>query len=412
MPHDTNLDVWLIDEFSARYRGNPPGGAQRSRGDLQTYGEEVLGIVARHPAPATGLSTWKAGDAKGYTIPAGTQFTLARTGDELVVFETLAAARIEPETVSVEGVPIVCQEDGTVGNDLFGPGELIDDQWQNMTVEVPFPTINGDEGQSLAEYLNELVMLMRVIALRPILPWDFAILALRVPGVGRAVAMDGYRPDVDFGAAPAAAALADLETWLSTYSAHPEFSEQLAMVRSVTATLDVQPGGGAWGHQREVTLIVTDPDGEPCSQEIKDTIKQTLESLREVNYLVNVIDAEYETIDVEFAVTAYAEQNPDVVLELCNQALALELDPSNFRLGTTSPAIAAGEVIPPPLPDVTPGRQTLHINDYIGLLDRQRGVDWVEPGGVTLNGVAADHVLPGPFHLPRPGVITGTVNVQ
>ena len=49
------------------------------------------------------------------------------------------------------------------------------------------------------------------------------------------------------------------------------------------------------------------------------------------------------------------------------------------------------------------------MNDLIGLLDRQRGVDFVGP--ITIQGDAADYELPTPFTLPQPGTITGTVNL-
>ena len=360
--HDSNLDVWLIEEFSTIAAEIRQEALNVPQAIYQTYGEEVLGIPVRPPAPAQGTSTWTAQDQQGYTIPAGTQLTLSRTGDDQVVFEVTATSYVEPGTNMVTGVPITAVDDGTAGNDLSGPGEVIDPLTWVTSIEVSDPTALGDDGQELADYLDDLVMLMRVVALRPILPWDYAILALRIPGVERAIAMDGYEP------------------------------------------LD-----GTWGHARQVTLIVTDAAGEPCTQATKDAVKDTLEQLREVNFIVNVIDANYDPVDVTFEVTAFAEQEPQIVNDLCVQAIIDALAPSNFRLGTTSPAIRAGEVIPPQISG-TPGRQTLRINDLIGLLDRQRGVDWVD--GVTIDGGAVDVVLPGPTTLPRAGAVSGTVNVQ
>jgi len=362
--HDANLDVWLIEEFStvaAEIRQealNVPGAI------FQTYGEEVLGIPVRPSAPAQGVSTWNARDGQGYTIPAGTQLTLPKTGDELIVFEVIASAFVEPGTTQVTGVQIHAVDDGVAGNDLTGTASVVDPLFWVDTIEVTQPTYGGDDGQTLEDYLDLLVMLMRVVALRPILPWDYAVLSLRIPGVGRSIAMDGY-----------------------------------------------EPTDGTWGHARQITLVVTDPYGEPCSQPTKDAFKQSLEQLREVNFIVNVIDAEYEVIDVAYQVTAYAEQDPALVQQLCDNAIYNALLPGNFRLGTTSPAIAAGEVIPPQQ-GTLPGRQTLHVNDLIGLLDRTRGVDWVDNGLTTLNAVADDFVLGSPITLPRPGTITGVVNTQ
>jgi hypothetical protein len=102
----------------------------------------------------------------------------------------------------------------------------------------------------------------------------------------------------------------------------------------------------------------------------------------------------------------FGEQDPEVVHSICVSALEQELDPANFRLGTVSPATGAGEVIPPPAAGELPGRQTIWVNNLIGLLDRCRGVDRVNE--VTING-GGDLELGGPFTLPRPGLITGEV---
>jgi hypothetical protein len=410
VPHDTNLETWLIDEFSVIAATIRQEAVTVPEAIFQTYGEEVLGLPVRAPKPATGISTWTAIDGKGYAIPAGTQLSIRRTGDEYVVFEVLAAAAIPSGQLSAAGVQIRAVDEGALGNGLSGEAEVVDPLAWVDSIDIPQATAGGDDGQDLTAYLELLVQLMRVVALRPILPWDFAVLALRVPGVGRAVAMDGYLPTVDFGTADAAGAKAGLDSWLTTYAATPEFAEQAALIRSISASLDTAQAG-TWGHQRDITLILTDPAGEPCTAETKQAVRASLEALREVNYIVHIVDPEYLPVDVTYAVTAYAEQDGPTVQQLCDQALALELSPANFRLGTTSPAITAGEVIPPPGAG-TPGRQTLHLNDFIGLLDRQRGVDWVDLGAVTLNGVAGDVQLPTPLTLPRPGTITGTVAVQ
>ena len=107
---------------------------------------------------------------------------------------------------------------GEQGNRLSGEAELIDPLFWVESVQVPIETTNGVDGQTLEEYLESLISLMRIVALRPILPLDYAILALRVPGVARAVAMDGY-----------------------------------------------DPGTETWGHARMVTLILTNDEGLPVS---------------------------------------------------------------------------------------------------------------------------------------------------
>lgn len=370
---DAGLETWLIDEFSTiaaeiRYEAvvDVPESIYR------VYGEEVLGIPAQPETPATGASTWRAVDQRGYGIPAGTQITLPRpgAGDELVVFEVTAAARIPDGETQIQGVPIVAQAAGAAGNGIAGVADVVDPLFWVDSIEVPEPTDFGSDGQTVERYLSDtLIPLLRVIALRPILPWDFAVLALRIPGVGRAVAMDGW-----------------------------------------------EPSSGTWWNPRRISLILTDLEGDPVPSAVKQAVRAYLEGLREVNWRVYTLDADYQAVDVNAEVWAFAEQDPAVVEELCVNAIREELRPANYRLGTTSPAIAAGEVIPPP-PDGSgvdwrPGRQSVRVSNVIGLLDRTRGVDWVDDATVTLNGAHQDLVLPGPTSLPRPGQITVTVTVQ
>jgi hypothetical protein len=361
--HDGNLDVWIIEAFAraaAEIRGQV---ADVPDAIFATYGVEVLGIPIAPPRPATGTSIWTAVDELGYRIPAATQFTLARTGDDLVAFEVLEAAEIPRDETQVAGVRIRALEDGVDGNGLRGEGEIVDPLAWVESIVVDPPTTNGFDGQSMFDYLREIVGLLRMIALRPVLPGDFALLALRVPGVGRAIAMDLYDPATD-----------------------------------------------TWGHERTITLVVTDPNGQRCPQPVKDEVKATLQALRETTFLVNVIDAKYQPVDVSYEVTAFAEQNPDVVQAACDEQLTAALSPANYRLGTTSPAITGGEVIPPPRPGEQPGRRFVRRNDTIGLLDRSRGVDWVDD--VELDGQHGDVELGSPTTLPQPGTIAGTVNEQ
>jgi hypothetical protein len=364
--HDSELATIIIDEFSTIAAEIRQEALNVPEAIFVTFGVEVLGIPITPPAPAVGTARFTAVDNQGYTVTPSMQFTLARSGDELVVFEVVAGAVIEPGQTSVD-VQIAAADDGDNGNGLSGQGDPVDPLVWVESIVVSQPTSQGTNGQTNDEYLADLISLLRVIALRPILPWDFAILALRIPGVARAIAMDGFNAD-----------------------------------------------DGTWFNARTITLVVTDEHGRRCSTQTKSDVRVMLEALREVNWRVFVIDADYVPVAVEYEVTAFAEQNPEVVQALADVTVEDALSPANFRLGTTSPAIAAGEVIPPPVQGQDPGRQTIRVNDLVALLDRVRGVDWVDYGGVRINGQAADYVMPTPTSLPDPDAITvtGTVNVQ
>jgi hypothetical protein len=360
--HDGNPDVWLIEAFSAVAAELRAQAADVPGAVIATFGTEVLGMPIRQPAPAVGVTRWVARDIKGYTIQPGTTIVVPRTGDELVGFAVVDGAVIPPDETEVAGVVVRAVVDGAEGNGLVGPAEMSDPyyDWCQL-VEVTQPTVQGDDGQTMSGYLDNLSNLLRMMAFRPILPYDFALLAMQIPGVGRAVAMDGYEP-----------------------------TDQ------------------TWYHQREIALVVTDAAGEPLPDATKNQIRAFLENAREVNFLIPVIDAAYADTDVQFEVTAYAEQDVDLVNAICVDAITQLLSPRYYRLGTTSPGISAGEVIPPPATGAQPGRMTIRLNEIVGILDRCRGVDWVGP--VTIDGVAADKILVGPTTLPRAGVVAGVVN--
>jgi uncharacterized phage protein gp47/JayE len=63
-----------------------------------------------------------------------------------------------------------------------------------LTVTLDAPTAGGVDAESDADYLDRLHELLTLLAPRPILPNDFAVLARTVAGVGRATAIDLYNP--------------------------------------------------------------------------------------------------------------------------------------------------------------------------------------------------------------------------
>src|SRR5262249_46326309 len=111
-----NQETWIIEAFGAVAAEIRSLAADVPAAIFVTYGEEVLAIPIRAPVPATGLSTWVAVDELGYSIPVGTEFTLAAAGDDLRVFQVTGAATIEPGTTTLEGVEFAAVDEGKEGN--------------------------------------------------------------------------------------------------------------------------------------------------------------------------------------------------------------------------------------------------------------------------------------------------------
>jgi hypothetical protein len=359
--HDGNLETWLTEAWAESASEIRALCKDVPASIFMTYGENVLGIAPQLALPATGLATFTAIDDQGYTLDASSTFGLNRAGDDVVAFQTTQAAEIPPDSTQAVDVPFAAIETGADGNGLAGDGQMLDPITWVQTVTVTDPTATGQDAEDPQDYLDRLTNLLRMVALRPVLPQDFAILALQIEGVGRAVAMNLY-----------------------------------------------DPADGSWDNERTVTVMITDDNGQPVPADVKQQVVDYLESLREVNWVVHVIDPTYDTIDVAFEVTAFAGQQTDTVLAACQANLELALAPASYRLGEDSPSVAGGEVINPPATGTEPRRQYIRMNDLVALLDRTLGVDWVQ--SVLIDGTAGDYQLPDPYALPTPGTMTGTVN--
>ena len=357
--HDGNLEVWLTEAWAESAAEIRALARDVPASIFVTYGDEVLGIPPELAQSAIAIATFTAIDAQGYTLDTGTTFALPRSGDDLVAFSVDQEVTIAPGDTIADNVQCTAVIQGADANGLIGTGEMLDPvQWVD-TVEVYTPTSKGVDAETPEDYVDRLSVLMRMVALRPVLPIDFAILALQVPGVARAIAMNLYNPT-----------------------------------------------DGTWTNERTVTLILTDINGQPCTQDVKDLVTSYIESLREVNWIVYVIDGTYTTIDVTYDVVAFAGQHEQTVQDACDAAIADYLSPANYRLNEASPSTAGGEVIYPPT-GATTRQQFIYVNELIALLDRCLGVDRVV--SVTINGAAQDFQMLTPYTLPNPGVITGTI---
>jgi hypothetical protein len=358
--HDGNLEVWLTEAWSESASEVRALARDVPATIFTTYGGEVLGIAPGIAEAATGTATFTAVDTQGYTLEAGTQFALPRSGDDLVAFAVDQETVIPPGSNTTGAVAFTAVETGSDGNGLIGTGEMLDPVTWVDTVTTTEPTAKGADAETPDAYLDRLSILMRMVALRPVLPLDFAILALQVPTVARAISMNLYNP-----------------------------------------------ADNTWTNPRMVTLILAGASGYALPTDIKDAVKLMLESLREVNWIVNYLDPAMTPIDVSYEVVAFAGQHEATVQAACDAALTDYLTPINYRLNEASPSTAGGEVIYPPNGAGTTRQQYIYVNELIALLDRCLGVDRVV--SVTINGAAADFLMPDHYSFPEPGIFTGLV---
>ena len=157
--------------------------------------------------------------------------------------------------------------------------------------------------------------------------------------------------------------------------------------------------------ERMVTVGVIDEDGLALSDAIVQEVDDYLESLREVNFIVHVIDPVYTTIDVQFSARAHSGYTLADLKTATEQALRDYLSPANWGIPT-----AVGEDV-----TFTPewiNQTTIRYLELTQVVNNIMGIDYVQTLQFKKPDTAyatTDLVLNGAIPLPLPGTITGTI---
>lgn len=350
-PADGNPEVWIIKALSLRLSELNETAVDVADEIFATYGA-MRNIPRYSPAPAVADSTWTMIDNTGYTIAAGTQVAVPVSGNESVAFEVAAAVTIASGNTT-GAVSLIALEPGTAANGLTGNPTLIDALIFVDSITLDAATSSGVDEEELGEYLVRLKERLEISTETPILPRDFEILARTYfPGVSRAVARDGF-----------------------------------------------DPGDSSENNERMIALAVMDADGEALSAPDKAEVEEFLESKREVNFVVNVIDADYTEIDVAYTFTALAGYDATAVRGQVDAALTTYFSPAEWGRVPGYGMGSTGFVRQP----------TVRYFEVISLIDRTPGVDYVSAVTINKDGDApgtSDLTLTGAVPLTRPGAFT------
>lgn len=347
-----NLEVWMVRALSVRIAELYETAVDVADEIFTTYGR-LRGIFRYEPAQAVADSTWTMVDDAGYTIQAGTEVSIARSGNDFVTFEVVDDVVIDPGDTTGT-VSLIATEPGAAANSLDGPVELIDALVFVDSITIDESTAGGVDEEPLADYLNRLRDRLLVATETPILPRDFEIIALTFhPFVSRAIARDGYDPDTDTDE-----------------------------------------------NERMISLAVTDQEGEPLTSGEREEVQDTLEGLREVNFIVHVIDADYTEIDVEFDFEPLAGFDKAEVRTSVENELNFYLSPANWGIripGAGEYSGASGFV------------DVVRYLEVASTIDRVPGVDYITTLNIAEAGDSlgtADISLTGAVPLTRPGTYT------
>ena len=357
-PAEGNLDVWLIRSISRVAAEVQDIASTVPTTIFRFAGASLFNLPPIDAVPALGQTTWTMADTAGYTIPAGTLIGLRISGDTLIPFQTVNEVIIPGgSTATTAGaIQIQAVNPGSEATGLTGTLELIDSIANVSSIVLTAATTGGLDAETDTEYLNRLTLELQLLTPRPIIPSDFSALALSVPGVHRALTLDGYDP--------------------------------------VTGTFD---------NERMVSVALIDENGEEVSASIRLEVFNLLDSSREVNFVVNVLDPVYTAVDVTFAVKTEPTftDTADVAARV---KLAIQdfLNPANWGLPGTGDTI---EWIP---------EDTVRYLKLGEIINQVEGVRYIESLVVGLSGgaqTAVDQVLTGAAPLPTPGTINGTADL-
>ena len=356
---DGNLDVWIIRAVAQLASDNRNVASDVQDDIFRYFGSSLMGIQPIDATSAIGNTTWTLLDYAGHTIPAGTTVGIPDLSGNLQAFQVVTDL-VVPNGANATPAGAVVVRAVIEGSDASGlgsagsPVQLIDIIDWVVSVTLTGTTTGGIDDEDDTTYLNRLVSRLQRLSQRPILPNDFSAMALDAdPSIWRAVAIDGFNP-----------------------------------------------ADSSYNNQRMVAVAAIDVNGQPVNATIKAEIDSYLQANREVNFIVNVIDPHYTTINVVAAVVAApgytaADVQAAVVASL-QQYLSPALwgqDPSLMQSGASQTWVE------------TP---ILYYNEVITVISNVSGVARVT--SLTLNGGTGNVNLTTPAALPQAG--TGSVTVS
>lgn len=312
------------------------------------FGESLLGVLPVEGSPATASTTWTMIDDSGYTIVAGTQVGYRVAGDELIVFKVVADYVVPGGSLSITDVLIEAEVDGIAGNSLGPAGlELVDSLAFVASVTAAATTVGGIDREADDVYLDRLKEELKLLTPSFVLAADAAVLARRITGVHRALGIDNY-----------------------------------------------SPGNGLYTNEKTMTLAVVGPTGLAVSAGVLSDVQTYLNSLRELNFVINVVNPTYVTINVTFTVVALPGYDLVDLDTRATAAIADYLSPANWAGGSEDPPVWRS------------GATVVRYLEVAEVLNRVDGVDYVSV--LTVNSGTANVTLTGVAPLTQAGTIAGT----
>lgn len=345
---EAHLEVWVLETVARMIAETRYMFSKVPDGIFRYFGESLVNVPQIEGSRATALTDWVMIDDAGYTVFEGAQVAYRIAGDKLSVFTVQTGFTVEPGQTTASNVVVSAPEIGEAYNNLGPSGlELVDSLAFVSSVTASGSTSGGVDRETDAAYLSRLRNEMSLLAPRFVLASDAAVLAQRIGGVSRALGIDNYDP--------------------------------------ITNTFN---------NEKTITVAVVGSDGLPLSNGVKEEVRASLESLREINFIINVIDPNYTEIDVNFVVVVYDGYDTTTVDNAATAAVENYLSPSNWAGGDSLPA------------KWRTSENVVRYLEVAEVLNRVDGVNYVQT--LTINGASSDALLNGVAPLPSVGVVSGS----
>lgn len=338
-PDPNNLEVLITEQFCQELsellflaEDVPP--------QIFRYFGKLVGIYPREEQFAFVPVRFHLNDTEGHRIPAGTNILFRATTEEDVTFEVPFDVDVPAGDSSVD-IVMYATEAGTLSNSLDTQPSLVDILDYVGSVEALASTRGGADAESDEDFQNRLRRRLTLLADRPILPSDFENYVVElVPGVARALCLDGYNPD-----------------------------------------------DGTFDNERTVCIIAVDENGDDVSSTVKADIIDALEGARETNFAVKTASPAYVTLTVVANVTALPGW--DLANVKANAEASLGEYINRKFWGLPDESSLASWV----------NRTKVRFYELIQVVNSADGVDYVNT--LTLNGGTADVTMAGVAPLPK-----------
>jgi hypothetical protein len=321
--------------------------ADYAQDKFRGFGRDILTEPAIEAQAAQATVTITAIDSAPHLLEAGTDFSMVAGDGSLVGFEAT-----EDQTITTSGsVVLTATEEGTASSGLSGEVQQITSVPWIASIALVGSTSDGVDAEDDDTWTNRLVGETSLQWRGAVLAANFAVLALRIPGVARAVGFDGYNPD-----------------------------------------------DGTENNQRMITVAVIGEDGLDPGSTVKNAVDADLQGRREVTFIVRVVGPSITTVNVAFTAVAYAGYDPATVEAAAEEAVRDYLDPAKWGTPQSGDASSNGGWVDQPNVDRF---------EIATVLNEVEGLNRVT--ALTINGDVLDITLTGKAALASAGTVAGTV---